>query len=446
MKLSTPQLMTEKTKYGRYTGYVVGIILYRIMVDICYFGIMTREYAHYGYLNNFSFAGLLLSYIVLTAYLLILTNILTNCRSSVSGIIIFCWTLMSFVPFTSLISAGILSAKFIFFNCIYTAILIMTATISTLSPPKEIKIEFLSKINIDWIVNIVGIVCVAVVVLISYVYTGFRINFNLSQIYTLRDEFASYSMPTVVQYMFSWSRALNNILIAYCITKKKKLMAVMLFVAQILSFGIDGSKVSFFMTLVVIVVCLFFKKVPFDLTKKLAVWGFFAIALLCFAEYDIRGSFMLAGLFIQRILYMPTYIGNCYIDFFTTHTPDFFRSSFLRFFGVKSPYEDIRYMIGMEYYHDTDMGANNGLISDAITNMSYIGIVVMPIIVVLVMRLLDSCTKSLDKRIKLSVGIYFSLIMMNNFLIPSLITHGLVVSIILLIIINQNERLHQNLL
>ena len=88
-------------------------------------------------------------------------------------------------------------------------------------------------------------------------------------------------------------------------------------------------------------------------------------------------------------------------------------------------------MIGREYY-GYDMGANNGLIADAMTNLGYGGIVVFPALISMVLKLFDRSSKGLDSRIYATVSVYVAMVLTNSFLFVSLLTHGLLVTILLL--------------
>lgn len=129
---------------------------------------------------------------------------------------------------------------------------------------------------------------------------------------------------------------------------------------------------------------------------------------------------------------MPAYIQYCFFDFFTSHTPDFFRQSFLRFFGFTSPYPNLAYMIGNIYLKQSNLSANNGLISDAVANMGYLGIFIMPICLGFVLKLLDNASEKLDVRLYIALALYTSIMLTNSFLFTVLLTHGLLVVILLL--------------
>ena len=70
-------------------------------------------------------------------------------------------------------------------------------------------------------------------------------------------------------------------------------------------------------------------------------------------------------------------------------------------------------MIGRIYYHD-GLNANNGLFSDAYSNMGFIGLLVMPFILLLLIRMLDKFSYGLDYRLPLVISIQFALAFLNT--------------------------------
>ena len=130
-------------------------------------------------------------------------------------------------------------------------------------------------------------------------------------------------------------------------------------------------------------------------------------------------------------MYLPVYISTNYFDFFTTHSPDYFRQSILRFAGFVSPYEDISYMIGVIYF-ETVTAANNGLISDAVTNMGLAGVILAPCLYAVVLRTLNNVSEGLDARIHLAVAMYIAAELINTFLFRVLLSHGLLITMIIL--------------
>lgn len=121
---------------------------------------------------------------------------------------------------------------------------------------------------------------------------------------------------------------------------------------------------------------------------------------------------------------MPNLLNYYYFDFFTKYQPDYFRQSFLRYFGIQSNYTRIPNLIGMEYFGRPGMAANSGLISDAITNLGLVGVIIAPMVLAIVLKIFDDVTVGLDDRIFIIPSIYISYVLISSFLFTSLLTHG----------------------
>lgn len=168
------------------------------------------------------------------------------------------------------------------------------------------------------------------------------------------------------------------------------------------------------------------------------------IAIISLLEFYILKTNYIALIFIRRIEFTTNYIASCYFDFFSLHEADYFRSSFLRHFGFISPYSSLGYsignVIGSYYTGISNINFNNGLISDALANLGYTGIVIMPFILGFFLHYIDKILNNVDNRIVFLVSLYTSLMLLSTFLTTALLTHGLIIELILIKLIYKNSR------
>ena len=423
-------LSSPEAWLSRKAEYCLLIILFRLLMDYMYRHVIATVYAYAGFQYNPSIWLMLLSWLLLLVGTVMTYKAYKNPGNRVSLEVVFLLFLMSFVPFTSMVGSGAVGQKFIVCNSIYWLLfLILCVSLSKNSVlrPKT------GKTGIgDLQLQMLAMVFAFVVLYVSGRYAHFRLNFNLLNVYEFRSEASSNRLPLWLTYLFSWSRMINTILIAYFIRRKKKAWAIGCCFIQLLSFGYDGSKSTFFLLMIAVGVNL----LPhFDMTtmNKWALRGLTGLAALLVVHYIVTGNFIPISVLIRRVFYLPVQLSEHYVDFFTTHEPDYFRQSFLRYFGAKSPYEQqIPYMIGDVYYNKPTMGANNGLIGDAVANLGYIGLVVFPIFISLIFKLLNNNSAGLDARIFITVGFYLAMVMTNSFIFTILLTHGLIVTMIVL--------------
>lgn len=71
--------------------------------------------------------------------------------------------------------------------------------------------------------------------------------------------------------------------------------------------------------------------------------------------------------------------------------------------------------------------------------MGFIGILIMPIILVITLKTIDSVSENLDKKIVFAASITSVFSLINSSYFTVLITHGLLVTIIILYIMNENN-------
>ena len=412
------------------------IILFRLSLDLAYEYVISVKFRYMGLENNKSIVLTVLSWVVLVIYMVIGKQVFDNYRNRLSKEIVYCMFLMSFVPFTSLMKYGILTVLFVVCNLMYWCLLFFCVGRIRIKQEGLIRTKEKRFVN-DVHIQILTVFSFLVILFISGRYTGFRFHFSLLDVYDLRNEARSFNLPIILGYLFTWTRTTNSILEAYFIRRKKWAWAVACFVIQLLSFGVDGSKTTLFLAIFAIVINI----VPKIEIRALNLWilyGAIIVTALCTGVSIFANNIIPASLFVRRIFFIPAYIQTCYFDFFTKHVPDYFRNSFMRYFGLQSPYSNIPFLIGSEYFNQNSMSANNGLISDAVANLGYVGILVMPILLSFILKLMDKASEGLDVRLYLTVALYTSLILVNSFLFTVLLTHGLMVVIILLKLMNRD--------
>lgn len=434
--------MKERLKGNNRVFLIFFVSIYRVLLDNAYFRVMVTEFSYEGFKDYRTTMLLVLSWIVLIVFSSFFSKTLINRDERVSAVVVLLLFLLSFVPFTTCIYSGILSYGFIVFNICYWCVLLSAQSLNYRYPLKTLpRVSLGNYVFNDKAVIALGICSLILVLYISGRYTHFRLNFNLFNVYSLRAEAGTYSLPTIISYMFAWTRAINPILLAYCLLKKKRLLSIVFFASQMLSFGIDGLKTTFFIPFLVIAGVIFGNKISAEQLKKWIVIAFTCVVSIGFLEKLIIKTNLVYTLFTRRIMFLPCYIGNCYFDFFSRNEPDFFKESILRFLGANSRYLEhggVTLTIGETYYR-SGVNFNNGLSSDAVANLGIIGCIIMPIALIIVLRYLDRSAYLLDKRLTIATALYLSVVFLSSFLTTVLITHGVVVLIVLLSMVKREN-------
>ncbi len=417
------------------------ICINRILLDICYFGIIVPNFKYMGFVDKRVSFNFVISWIILFCSIPFILKIILDIKNRISNLIICTIYFISYIPFSTCIYSGIFTYKYIICNCIYwITLLTMQIIFNKIKINSRNVIIKFKKVNInDKIILFIGIISLVLILYISIRYTGFRINIDLNNVYDLRLEARSYNLPTIINYLFSWSKIINPIFLGYSILNKKYILSIVFFLTQIVSFGIDGLKLTLMITLITVFICFFYKKTSVYYLKKYIGIGLIFILILSLLEKVIFNTFEIIDFIIRRILFIPNYLNYYYFDFFQYNIPDYFRGSFLRHFGIETPYPQLGNIIGEIYYSSPQMNCNDGLIADAITNFGIIGIFIMPVILTLLLRVLDLCTINIDSRVLFSSSIYTAYIFVSSFSLTVLLTHGYIIMCILLLFMKKNN-------
>ena len=419
-------------------------MLFRLFLDLIYFHSIAHLFAYEGLTDARTPVSAATSWAVLLASYLFVHKILTNDTGRNSNIIVTTLYYVSFVPFTTCISAGIASTGFIIYNTVYWFALLFFQTVSEtaeIEPFARIRAGELGLREIT--IAAIGVLSLIVIIFISWKYTGFRLTFNLFSVYDLRTEAKGYAFPKVLAYLFLWVRAVNPVLLGYSLVRKKWTLAAFFFGAQMLSFGVNGLKTTFFMPFVVIFVVLFSTYGAYPNIKKVIISGLCAVMILAIAETMIAHTTNITHLVVRRVFFVPNYLGECYYDFFSKNPPDYFRGSFLRHLGLSSPYtadgaKGFTYIIGLQYYGRLQMNCNNGLSSDAMANLGIFGCFIMPLALIIVLRIFDRSTVNVSSVVSITPALFIAYNLISTMLTTVLLTHGMIILIIMMMILGNN--------
>lgn len=412
-----------------YIKLVLGIISFRIALDFVYSKHVSTIFRYTGFISEFDVNRYVLSWFILILFIpMIISQHKKICFSSMIVILL---SYLSLIPFTTMIAFYPFTMGYIVNNTIYWAMIFFFY--------KLIPQIRLTRINSENLVDLIifGIIGIfsATILYISWRYTGFRVTLNIFNVYDLRSEVRTFRLPTIISYIYSASKAVNPILLVYFLSIKKYKMAIVIFFIQILSFSINGSKtVLFSIFLAVFLYWYYSDKFISKIPWLLCLTTFFSAV-----EIFLKNTIFLVAFVIRRVFFVPNLLGYNYYDFFSVNTPDYFRQSFLRNFGLQSPYIAIDKMIASIYYNKPNMAANNGLISDAYTNLGWIGLIIMPMLLIVILKLLDACSEGLDRRIFIITAITMTFIIISSFLSTALLTHGLLAVCLILYLLPRND-------
>lgn len=401
--------------------YIMLILIYRIFGDWVYCSLIVPIYGSNGFTSKVSAGSMALSYAVLVYGAIAVYKSYRN-ENKFSHEVWWCLFLLVYVPFTSMMGCGSFDSRFCICSIIYWTVLFILINLEDKAAKINIKLKSDSTVKKAAFIIFIAF-NIFIMVYISWKHTGFRLNFRFDNVYILREEAAGFKMSTAMRYMYSWAKMALFMMASISACRKKYLLYGVSAMCLLLSFGIDGSKGTVF-ALLVMSLMFFLSKWSLRDINLLFLAGFPAMTFMAFLENKILHTFRITAYLVRRVLYVPVLLESFYFDYFHGKIPDYFRSSFLRHFGFRSPYPNFKEAISANYLHMETGSANNGLIADAITNLGYIGLLVMPIMLFLAIKLFDAASREVKASLFSVWAFILAENLANSFLLTVLMTHG----------------------
>lgn len=398
-------------------------ILFFFLLQVLYTSIIVPNYGYAGFDNDYKFVRGVNAWAL---YIIALLFMWRGCKkNSLAWEIFEIIIMIAFAP--SLVMYMYKDTPFIDMYVVY--FFVMLASMGIIP---QFRIHLKGNYR-NTVIRLFGILTGITLIFIWARYTHFHIQISLLDVYGQRAEAAGYAMPRILSYIYAMTKSVIPLMVVYYMDKgwKKNLWKILYYVfLQYISFCIDGSKGTVFLVLLSIVAYIVSRKM-----KNYEKWIPLAFALAVFAgimEEVVRGTYYLVGVFFRRVMFVPANLNYDYYNYFSEREFDYFRSSIFRFFE-KSPYlKEGGIPIAIGNFNGSGSSANNGLFSDAYTNLGVAGVIIMPILIVLVFKLIEGAAKGLDNRVVVPVVIMTSMVLVSSALFTSLLSHGILLCIILL--------------
>ena len=269
-----------------------------------------------------------------------------------------------------------------------------------------------------------------IVLFISGKYTGFRLHFNIFDVYGIRAEERAMNLSLILKYFMPIVSATIPLLIMYFLVVRKKTLVWILIFLQLLMFGIGGHKSYLFSLFVTMLVYIFYKKERIVYITL----GFLSLNIMALIEgYFKEGKSILAAFIQNRVLLIPNQISYYIYDFMQNNELLYLKESILRFFGFQSPYEkSLFFIIGEKYYGNSFIRANNGMCGDAYSQFGLISLFFHPLLIPLAFTVLGSVSRGLDNRIVFLIVFLYVSTFINGSFFSVLLTNGFIVTCFIL--------------
>lgn len=210
-------------------------------------------------------------------------------------------------------------------------------------------------------------------------------------------------------------------------------MCIGIIFAVLLSFGVNGLK-STFLNLIICLLLFFFQN--YRIIKKISVI-FLYVVLIALIEYFTTGTFWIDQLLIRRMFFMPSLIDTYYFHYINEHGPLLFKGE------VNGT--DISFIIG-GMWRNEECRANNGLFSDAYSNLKYLGVFLYPLLYALLFKTFAIIIDRKQFIIRYFAAFIIANVMLSSFLTVTLFTHGiLIMCIVIMFMPNINNKKYYEL-
>ncbi len=407
------------------------LLLYRLSLDILYIQLISPKFAYLGFITDIDPYKFFFSWLIILMLSPLVADLLS--KRTPSSILMSGLNLTYFVPLTSYCGC---TGTAMFFLLVATAYWVLLLLFQRKIPVVQMRpvVQKHSKL----IFELITIVATVVILYVSARYTGFRVVFDLTNVYGIRAESETYSMPSFLSYILSMMTMTLSIMILYWLKEKKYIVVLWLILIYLFYFSIAAVK-SVFLVLFLVLGAYFFYRhwmirwLPGTLT--LFAW----IALF---EEKIFGNIYLMDYFFRRCLYVPTRISEYCFLFFSENPLNLFRHGIMSKLSFEQVYSTgIALLIG-EYLGKPGMSANNGLLGDMWSNLPvYTGVVLMPLILVLCFRLLDFVSAKLETKYTVAFSAYYAYCFTNASWSVTLLTHGYLIACLWLLVFPREEHI-----
>ena len=404
--------------------FLLLLIIFRIILDFSYINFVIPVYTYEGYKLDIQPINYLLSWCLYIPSFYIVRDKLVKPSDY-----FFMTALLSvYAPLTSYYALSGLGvypvvASLISFYMIF--LLINTKLV------RVIKFStYRAGVKFSFLVSLISVF----ILILWYIVSGAVNYFNLdfTKVYEYRELSSEVATVGFMGYFNGW---VYNVFIVYAIAYtllyKKFYITFILIVIQVFFYGVSAHKAVLFTPIVVLSIWWYFRKYS---SLLFMVISFSMILLLSLLIYFYENDTLTGSLFIRRVFFVPARLTYEYFDFFEKYQHIYWSNSVLSWL-IDYPYSDRMTKI-VSYENGSEASANNGYIASGFAHFGILGILIYSYIIAFFL-------KNIDYLLKFNVPIWFILCLivtpMRSFLISSdlptgLLTHGFILSFILLIL------------
>ena len=390
--------------------FIGTVLVYRILLDLIYKFEISPLFDYQNMVYQPTFVNVLNSWILLVICTVLVYPILRKKDFFIPNfcLLLFC---IRFVPVTSIIAYVPTNSHFIFAQYLFWILLFSLLT-------KDLFSKKYINNNNTFILFSITFVMIMSVLLVSGLYTGFRIDSNVfrldfTEVYEMREEGREIKAPTLLLYLWSAAANVLPVLLVYFLDKKKYIFVCIIAFTILINFSIDGTKSTIFKLLI----CIFFYYILKENPLGKILYLLITLCIFSLCEYLTFETTIISSLIVRRVMFVPAFLDTCYFDFIESHSPLLFQRTYQ---GLS-----LKFVIGDIYFGSSEMGANNGMFSDAFMHFGYLGCVLYPFVYFYILNLCKYAFKGVKVCVVFFASFIFVWNLMSSEITVALLTHGL---------------------
>lgn len=357
-------------------------------------------------------------------------------KQSIVDIFLLFYLVLYFLPFVAFSASIKTNTVYIIYTNLFFVSLICIRYI-TIKCPVKLKndlIRFSQSKYVKKIIYVMMLCAITAIVFAIAVYiNGFKLSFSLSGIYTIR---ANYKLRTtflinVIKNTFGWF--LVPILLLREAKSKRFITVAWLLFIELLLYSLGRDKM--YLLLIFAAICFYvLKDIDAIHLSVVIIAGIITALLISLLMYKFLGGNLFYTLVLRRLFVTPEHISNYCFDFFSRNSKIFWRQDvFLidKFFQpvYEKPYVSI---ISDNYFEGIIPNPTTGILADSYINFGWLGLIVYPMLLLLLLSILNHYSSMLDNSEKNLFVLIFTLLILDNSITGSDIVCMMILILLLL--------------
>jgi hypothetical protein len=429
-----PNSLPIKVYQDKFTFVFLAVLLKAVLSVLIY--TMSFKYGYYGVIFDPREIGWQMISFVFFVLVALTIRLDVNRASNVLHALLF---ICCFVPISAQHDMNEGFDGLVYFSLIGTFLLIGQFTSLVRIPRVGSSFQLT---RIQFVYMIVTLCALSLGILVAKFGIELRLP-AFDELYDQRDLFKE-ERDRISQYAFGWmGNVINIALILYGLRKRNLVLVLAGMILSVYLFSLGGHKSVLLVAPLSIIVY-----VLFTFTRRRFILSLvFGLTTLCFflllGDLMYNDTTIASSIAVRRGLLLPAQIFYHYADYFLNGTSNYFSQNLPFSLFMTSPYtEPLPQIIGREYFgFIDDVYANGNVFADAVAQVGWFAFPFLAIVLPGLYAIIDKVSYGKDRSFVVVLMFIGSFTLVNSGLIVSLITHGLLLSI-LIVTLYPKKRYH----